>query len=132
MKKAWVCLVAMMLLSGCADPEVKPRKVVSKPKTPVVRTVTNPAEVLLVEADLTERPYQSLGDVEVVIDKTTIFNADPEHKLINERLREKAARLGADAVILVRYNETGVSLKSWGKFEGKGHAVAFKEKGAKK
>ena len=45
--------------------------------------------------------------------------------MVNEKLREKASELGADAVILVRYGNGGMSLMSWGSLEGKGRAVKF-------
>ena len=66
-----------------------------------------------------------LGDITATVNKTTIFNADPTQEMVNEKLREKASELGADAVILVRYGNGGMSLMSWGSLEGKGRAVKF-------
>jgi uncharacterized protein YbjQ (UPF0145 family) len=40
-------------------------------------------------------------------------------------LRAEAAKLGADAVIQVRYGNVGVSLMSWGSLDGKGRAIVF-------
>ena len=45
--------------------------------------------------------------------------------MVNEKLREKASELGADAVILVRYGNGGMSLMSWGSLEGKGRAIKY-------
>lgn len=67
-----------------------------------------------------------LADIEATVNKTTIFHDDPTPQLVNEKLREEAAKLGADAVILVRYGTVGVSLMSWGSLDGKGRAVVFK------
>ena len=74
---------------------------------------------------MVDRRYASLGDVTVTVNKTTIFNADPTREMVNDKLREKAAELGADAVILVRYGSGGISLMSWGSLEGKGRAIKF-------
>ena len=40
-------------------------------------------------------------------------------------LKQAQTELGADAVILVRYGNGGMSLMSWGSLEGKGRAVKF-------
>ena len=61
----------------------------------------------------------------MTVNKTTIFNADPTPEMVNEKLREKAADMGADAVVLVRYGKGGISALSWGSLEGKGRAVKF-------
>ena len=66
-----------------------------------------------------------LGDISVSVNKTTVFNADPTREQINSKLKEKAASLGADAVILVRYGKGGIGLMTWGHLEGKGRAIKF-------
>jgi uncharacterized protein YbjQ (UPF0145 family) len=66
-----------------------------------------------------------VGDISVNVNKTTIFNEDPTREKVNEKLREDAAKLGADAVILVRYGTVGIGLMSWGSLDGKGRAVVF-------
>ena len=75
--------------------------------------------------DITDRSYRVIGDIEVTVNKTTIFHPDPTPELVDQKLREKAAELGADAVILVRYGTVGVSLISWGSLDGKGRAITF-------
>ena len=49
------------------------------------------------------RPVDALGDIEVTVNKTTVFHPDPMPAHVDEKLREQAAALGADAVILVKY-----------------------------
>ncbi len=90
-------------------------------------TAARPEEIIITDEDITDRAYESLGDITVTVNKTTIFNADPTPEMVNEELREKAVELGADAVVLVRYGSVGVSLMSWGSLEGKGRAVRFVE-----
>lgn len=82
-------------------------------------------EITLTDADVVDRRYQSLGDITVTVNKTTIFHANPTREMVNEKLREKGVELGADAVILVRYGNGGISLMSWGSLEGKGRAIKF-------
>ncbi len=105
------------------DPTAAPAKVESD------RPATSPSKVVITKDDITDRPYEVIGDIKVTVNKTTIFNADPTPEMVDERLREKAAELGADAVILVRYGSVGISLLSWGSLNGQGRAVFFpKEK----
>lgn len=86
---------------------------------------SNPTSILVMEGDITDRTYTVLGDIKVTVNKTTIFNKDPSPALVDEELREKAAKMGADAVILVRYGTVGVSMMSWGSLDGQGRAIKF-------
>jgi len=130
MKKLTVLLAIMALsaLGGCAtwstssvenapgsQPQVKDN-VASK--TPI-------SEIKITEADITERPYKSLGDISVTVNKTTLFHPDPTREMVDQKLREQAYELGADAVVLARYGTVGVSFMSWGSLDGKGRAVQF-------
>ena len=90
-------------------------------------TPTLASSILVTEEDILDREYTSLGDIEVSVSKTTIFNKDPSNEKIDEELKREAAKLGADAVILVRYGTVGVSAFSWGKLDGKGRAIKFVE-----
>lgn len=84
------------------------------------------AENIIISKQDINKPYTSLGDITATVNKTTVFNADPTPELVNEKLKKEAAKLGADAVILVRYGNVGVSAFSWGSLEGKGRAIKFK------
>ena len=113
-------------LTGCATWSTS--SVDSKSADTAVSTQakkTPPSSVVITDKDIPDRKYQSLGDITATVNKTTIFNADPTQEMVNEKLREKASELGADAVILVRYGNGGMSLMSWGSLEGKGRAVIF-------
>ncbi len=88
---------------------------------------TDPASILVTKDDISDRAYRVIADIEVTVNKTTLFHPDPTPALVDEELREEAAELGADAVILVRYGTVGVGLTSWGSLDGKGRAVAFEE-----
>ena len=82
------------------------------------------AQVAVMESD-SPRKYTSLGDITVTVNKTTAFHPAPTRERANQALKEKAAEMGADAVVLVRYGTVGVSLMSWGSLEGKGPAVKY-------
>lgn len=122
-------LVAAILMScalaACSgqwgNAEVTP----STGATTVTAAPTDPANIIITEADITDRPYRALADLEVTANKTTLFNKDPTREDIDRRLRDEAAKLGADAVVLVRYGTVGISLFSWGSLDGQGRAVKF-------
>jgi hypothetical protein len=86
---------------------------------------TNAASVTVTAGDITNRPYRSLGDISVTVAKWTIFDTDPTPAKVDAALSEKAAELGADAVILVRYGTVGIGAFTWGKLDGSGRAIAF-------
>ena len=89
------------------------------------RPAKAPSQIVLAENDITNRKYRVLGDIDVTVNKTTIFNEDPTRAHVEAKLREKAAAMGADAVVLVRYGTVGIGLMSWGSLDGKGRAVQF-------
>ena len=89
------------------------------------RPAKAPSQILVSENDITNKKYRVLGDIEVNVNKSTIFNEDPTRTHVDAELREKAAAMGADAVVLVRYGTVGVGLMSWGSLDGKGRAVQF-------
>jgi hypothetical protein len=94
---------------------------------PVGTAAKSPAQVLVTESDITDRPYISLGDINVTVRKATIFDDDPTQAKVNEELQEQAAKLGADAVVLARYGTVGMGFMSWGQMDGQGRAVQFKK-----
>jgi len=87
---------------------------------------TDPAKIVITEGDIGDRPYETIGDISVTVNKTTLFHPDPTKELVAQKLRDEASEIGADAVILVRYGTVGVSFMSWGSLDGKGRAVKFK------
>jgi hypothetical protein len=111
-------------LSGCATwgsasmdkPEGSSQKVYAP---------TRSQNIFISSVDITERKYEVIGDIMATVNKTTAFHPNPTEAMVNEKLKEKAAEVGADAVILVRYGKMGVSLWSYGSLEGKGRAIKF-------
>ncbi len=119
---------ALLLLGACAQGWATSNVAKTTEAGAVARAPTAPDQIQIIEGDITDRPYKSLGDVSVTVNKVTIFNADPTREMVNQRLRNEAAKLGADAVIQVRYGTVGISPLSWGSLDGKGRAIVFQSK----
>jgi NAD(P)-dependent dehydrogenase (short-subunit alcohol dehydrogenase family) len=117
---------ALLLVGACADGWSTSN--VAKTAAATARPATAPDQIQIIEGDVTDRPYKSLGDVSVTVNKVTIFNADPTREMVNQHLRKEAAKLGADAVIQVRYGTVGISPLSWGSLDGKGRAIVYESK----
>jgi len=142
--KTLILSVSVLGLAGCAtwsSGSVKPAPgaqsaMADKPVAPdrnrrktTQREKVDPAAlaaITVTENDITERSYDVLGDIKVNVNKTTIFNKDPTREQVDDKLREEAAKIGANAVILVRYGTVGIGLMSWGSLDGQGRAVKFK------
>ena len=75
--------------------------------------------------DITDRPYEVLGEIETNVRKATIFSKAPSQRKIYEELWERAERMGADAVINASYGDARVTLTSWGASKATGTAVRF-------
>lgn len=121
------CAAVLSLLTGCATWSSSQT---TKDGEPIAVTVSesekkSPEQIQLFEDDILDRKYKVLADLEVVVNKTTIFHDDPTPEMAAKKLQEEAAGIGADAVILVRYGTVGVSFMSWGSIEGKGRAIKF-------
>lgn len=114
-------MVVATFLGGCATWSMSE---VNRNEKAVAAKPTSPASVQVMEGDAT-RKYTSLGDITVTVNKTTLFHPNPTRELVAQALKEKAAELGADAVVLVRYGDGGISMLSWGSLEGKGRAIKY-------
>jgi uncharacterized protein YbjQ (UPF0145 family) len=121
----FLCAVAL-LLGGCATWSQanvdRPAAAETAAADPVE---TDPAKIILTEKDITDRKYKVLGDIEVMVNKTTLFHPDPTRQMVRDELRAEASKLGADAVVLVRYGTLGVTGFSWGSLDSRGRAVRF-------
>jgi hypothetical protein len=124
--------IAALMLAGCGtrssssvSPTIGAAPVAGSPSAkPIAKS---PDQIILTDGDITDRPYQSLGDIEVTVKKWTIFDSDPTREKVAAALKEKAAEIGADAVVLARYGTVGIGFSSWGQMDGQGRAVVFKQ-----
>lgn len=76
--------------------------------------------------DITDRPYDVVGEVTAGVRKATIFSKEASQEKIYKELWERADKLGADAVINAGYGDSHVSAFSWGKTNAKGTAIRFR------
>jgi hypothetical protein len=114
MKKPFVCCALMLLVAGCAGPNVDVTKTSKGYLAP-----TNPNVVDILETK-PDRPFTELGSMIV-----SGWPPGDVAKMHNE-LRAKAAPLGADAVIILN---SGVAIDpSWGDTVMWATAVAIKYK----
>jgi len=115
---------AILLLSGCATWSTS--SVDNNESSAIAGGETkSPQSIIITESDIVDKKYKLLGDIEVTVNKTTIFHDDPTREMVNSELQEEAAKLGADAVTFVRYGTVGMSPLSWGSLNGKGRAIVF-------
>jgi basic membrane lipoprotein Med (substrate-binding protein (PBP1-ABC) superfamily) len=118
-----VAIGAAGLLGACSDGWATTQ--VTPTAAAAGRAATPADKIQIFEGDITDRPYKSLGDVSATVNKVSIMNADPTREMVNARLKTEAAKLGADAVIQVRYGTVGMAALSWGALDGKGRAIAY-------
>jgi hypothetical protein len=81
-------------------------------------------EIWTSEPDDDDREVIELGHVRARVTAATLFSKTPTIEDVNLKLREQAARLGAHAVLYVRYDR-GVSATSWKALTARGLAVKF-------
>lgn len=76
--------------------------------------------------DITDRPYEVVGEVQAGVRKATVFSKEASQEKIYKELWERAEKLGADAVINAKYGDSHISAFSWGKTNATGTAIKFK------
>ena len=85
-----------------------------------------PENVVISELDL-DRPYTFVKDISVKSSSGVLFFLTPSKEAANVKLKEEAAKLGANAVIYVQYKKVENDWKATGGgLEAKGKAVKFK------
>jgi uncharacterized protein YbjQ (UPF0145 family) len=117
----------LLMLSACATWSTSNVETIDDSQT-IANSSTKqklPQDIFITEKDIGERKYKVLGNIEVTVNKTTIFHKDPTREMVNEKLRKEASKLGADAVILVRYGTVGMSMMSYGALNGRGRAIVY-------
>ena len=79
--------------------------------------------------DITDRPYEVIGEVKAGVRKATIFSKEASQGKIYRELWERAEKKGADAVINASYGDSKISALSWGQTNAKGTAIRFLKEG---
>jgi uncharacterized protein YbjQ (UPF0145 family) len=110
--------LALILAMGVAQPAI------AKDKKDYV-VVNEAVGVPVFPHDITDRPYEVVGEVKAGVRKATIFSKEASQEKIYKELWERAEKLKADAVINAKYGESHVSALSWGKTNATGTAIRF-------
>jgi uncharacterized protein YbjQ (UPF0145 family) len=110
--------LALVLAAGLAQP------VLAKDKKQFV-VVNEAVGVPVFPHDITDRPYEVIGEVKAGVRKATIFSKEASQEKIYKELWERAEKLKADAVVKATYGDSHVSAMSWGKTNATGVAIRF-------
>ena len=86
---------------------------------------TASAQIALFTTDV-DQPYDVLGDLEVAVRQRGAFGDPPTRARAEQAMREQGGRMGAHAVILVAYGQTGGSAWSYVELRGHGRAIRFR------
>lgn len=112
--------IAVVATLGAAQP-------VAAKKAPKTYIVVNEAVgVPVFPHDITDRPYEVVGEVKAKVRKATVFSKSASQKKIYKELWERARKKGADAVINAKYGDSHISAMSWGQTNATGTAIRFK------
>jgi uncharacterized protein YbjQ (UPF0145 family) len=80
---------------------------------------------IVTEGDISDRPYTVIGSVSAKVGKLTWVSQNPNTDMVDSKLRREGQKLGADAVVRVRYSPTGASMMSWGGMKAEGTAIKY-------
>jgi uncharacterized protein YbjQ (UPF0145 family) len=119
MQKIWslvLCTSVLLLASP----------VVAKDTPKAFVVVNESVGVPVFPGDISDRPYDVVGEVQAGVRKATIFSKEASQSKIYKELWERAEKLGADAVINAKYGDSHVTAMSWGKTNATGTAIKFK------
>lgn len=118
MKSLAIAASVAMLALGTAP-------VAAKDKAKSFVVMNEEAGVPVFEGDITDRPYEVLGEVEAGVRKATIFSKAASPNKIYRELWERAEKMNADAVINAKFGKSHVTAMSWGKTNATGTAIRF-------
>ncbi len=120
MKISTSVALALVVSLGAAQPSLAK----DKPKKEYV-VVNEAVGVPVFPHDITDRPYEVVGEVKAGVRKATIFSKEASQEKIYKELWERAEKLKADAVINAQYGDSHISAMSWGKTNATGTAIRF-------
>src|SRR5262249_54285198 len=86
----------------------------------------NPGDIAIFESGPADRPYRNIGGFVAMARAFNLLSSAPTREDVKEALRAKAAAMGADAVIGVRYRSETAGFASRGLMIGEGSAITWK------
>lgn len=116
-KYAAAALLAITVVSVPALAENAPKK--------AYIVVNEDVGVPVFPNDITDRPYEVIGEVKAEVRKGTIFSKEASQEKVYKELWERGEKLGADAIIKAQYGDARVTLMSWGSIKATGTAIRF-------
>jgi len=116
-----VGILGLLVLTGCAS--YRTNSDVEFKSTEIEKTIST---VQILESDLTDVAYSVIGPIKAIVKKLTVFHKHPTKEQVDVVLVQKAAEMGADAVINVSYTG-GVGFTTWGYMKAEGTAVKTEE-----
>jgi hypothetical protein len=123
-----ILLSMLLMISACSSWSTSDVATVEDYQASSTSELNSLQDIVITDTDMSDRNFTVAGDISVTVNKTFIFSKTPTRKMVNEKLREEALKIGADAVILVRYGSVGMTGWSYGSLNGKGRAVVFSDK----
>lgn len=121
---AVLCLAA---LAGCASDPTRiadgPRNVGTVAARP--RPTGQAPAIIPISTEGTSRPHVVLENMTATARQITVFGKVPTNADVDSDLRKRAAELGADAIVNVRYGKQGVGVISWSQISGEGQAIRY-------
>ena len=85
----------------------------------------NAGDIAIMESGPANRPYRIIGRLVASARVFNLMTTNPNREDVNEVLRAKAASMGADAVIGVRYRSEATGFASHGLMIGEGEAISW-------
>jgi len=83
-------------------------------------------EDIEIHTDKPEHSFRTLGPIKAQVGAATVFSRAPTMDEVNQKLRERAVEMGANAIIEVKYDR-GVSMTSWKAITATGTAVILEK-----
>ena len=123
MKNIFILSLLSIILVSCSPRATSNLQMLDKQ----IYASTPPSTVIITEGDISDKKYNVIGKISVKLSKWTALSPDPTREDANNKLREEAAKKGANAVIFIRYSGPKITLTSWGVLEANGEAVRFEE-----
>ena len=117
----------MTSIMGAALLSVTAAEASKKKAEPTYVVVNEEFGIPVFPYDITDKPYEVVGEVTAGVRKATIFSKAPSQDKVYNELWERAQKLGADAVVRASYGDPHVTAFSWGSVKATGIAVRFRK-----
>jgi len=123
---SWALIGALAAsVAGCIVTDSEFAEVTGRVHSASGESSKNPQDVLILEGSDAGRPYAVIGVVRATARSLNLVSSEPTRANVNDELRAKAAKIGADAIVKVRYAADRQGLQARGFLTGEGQAVVW-------